>query len=241
MGFRSLCTRQVRVSCVEQRLRGLPRAGASDSGSSSSNGSTVEVAVRRRRPAPAGGMPPSVAATRPTDSPARRTAVVVQASAAAGHRVRRARRHSVTSSGRHLARGTPYLQDLQAPAAVRARGRSSAAWISAALRRMAEAGEDTHHGAVPDRPRPRKVSPDQPPLERLSRLMRSPSPVSSDQPLRLVISSVAAGRTECRSPTTPKSTSSKIGASLSLLTATMVFEVCMPARCWIAPEMPLAT
>ncbi len=60
------------------------------------------------------------------------------------------------------------------------------------------------------------------------------------QPLRLLISSVAAGRTVCRSPTTPKSTSSKIGASSSLLTATMVFEVCMPARCWIAPEMPFA-
>ena len=61
------------------------------------------------------------------------------------------------------------------------------------------------------------------------------------QPLRAVICSVAAGSTECRSPTTPKSTSSKIGASGSLLTATIVFEVCMPARCWIAPEMPLAT
>ena len=56
-----------------------------------------------------------------------------------------------------------------------------------------------------------------------------------------MISSVAAGRTVCRSPTTPKSTSSKIGASSSLLTATIVFEVCMPARCWIAPEMPAAT
>ena len=60
------------------------------------------------------------------------------------------------------------------------------------------------------------------------------------QPFFLLISSVAAGSTVCRSPTTPKSTSSKIGASSSLLTATMVFEVCMPARCWIAPEMPLA-
>src|ERR671920_670819 len=50
----------------------------------------------------------------------------------------------------------------------------------------------------------------------------------------------ASSRTVCISPTTPKSTSSKIGASSSLLTATMVFEVCMPARCWIAPEMPLA-
>jgi len=32
-----------------------------------------------------------------------------------------------------------------------------------------------------------------------------------------------------------------VGASGSLLIATMVFEVCMPARCWIAPEMPTAT
>ena len=61
------------------------------------------------------------------------------------------------------------------------------------------------------------------------------------QPLWAWIFSVAAGSTECRSPTTPKSTSSKIGASGSLLTATIVLEVCMPARCWIAPEMPLAT
>src|SRR3954453_18433505 len=59
--------------------------------------------------------------------------------------------------------------------------------------------------------------------------------------LRAVICSVAAGTTVFRSPTTPKSASSKIGASGSLLMATMVFEVCMPARCWIAPEMPTAT
>ena len=38
----------------------------------------------------------------------------------------------------------------------------------------------------------------------------------------------------------PKSASSKIGASGSLLMATIVFEVCMPARCWMAPEMPTA-
>ncbi len=69
----------------------------------------------------------------------------------------------------------------------------------------------------------------------------APMEAAADQPLRWLICSVAAGRTWCRSPTTPKSTSSKIGASSSLLTATMVFEVCIPARCWIAPEMPLAT
>ena len=60
------------------------------------------------------------------------------------------------------------------------------------------------------------------------------------QPLRAVICSVAAGTTVFRSPTIPKSASSKIGASGSLLMATIVFEVCMPARCWIAPEMPTA-
>ena len=47
--------------------------------------------------------------------------------------------------------------------------------------------------------------------------------------------------TWCRSPMMPKSASSKMGASGSLLTAVMVLEVCMPARCWIAPCMPGAT
>ena len=50
----------------------------------------------------------------------------------------------------------------------------------------------------------------------------------------------SCGTTLNRSPTTPKSARSKIGASASLLTATIVFDVCMPARCWIAPEMPSA-
>ena len=89
-----------------------------------------------------------------------------------------------------------------------------------------------------------------PPARPAARRTRAPSPAGDGtlvvrrggaQPLRSVIFSVAAGRTACRSPTTPKSTSSKIGASSSLLTATIVFEVCMPARCWIAPEMPAAT
>src|SRR4051794_29575333 len=64
---------------------------------------------------------------------------------------------------------------------------------------------------------------------------------AADQPFRATISRVRTGSTWCRSPTTPKSTSSKIGASGSLLTATIVLEVCIPARCWIAPEMPAAT
>ena len=38
----------------------------------------------------------------------------------------------------------------------------------------------------------------------------------------------------------PRSARAKIGASGSLLTATMALEVCIPARCWMAPEMPAA-
>ena len=48
------------------------------------------------------------------------------------------------------------------------------------------------------------------------------------------------GTTVKRSPTTPKSAISKMGASASLLIAMMVLAVCMPARCWMAPEMPSA-
>ena len=61
-----------------------------------------------------------------------------------------------------------------------------------------------------------------------------------DAALRRRISSVSAGTTVNRSPTTPKSAKEKIGASGSLLMATMYCEVCMPARCWMAPEMPQA-
>src|ERR1700689_916704 len=57
---------------------------------------------------------------------------------------------------------------------------------------------------------------------------------------RFWISSVSCGTTWDRSPTTPKSASSNIGASASLLITMMVLEVCMPARCWMAPEMPTA-
>ncbi len=52
---------------------------------------------------------------------------------------------------------------------------------------------------------------------------------------------ITCGTTANTSPTMPKSATSKIGASGSLLIATMFFDVCMPARCWIAPEMPSAT
>ena len=42
-----------------------------------------------------------------------------------------------------------------------------------------------------------------------------------------------------RSPTRPMSAISKIGASASLLIATIVPASLMPVRCWIAPEMPI--
>src|ERR1051326_7953325 len=53
-------------------------------------------------------------------------------------------------------------------------------------------------------------------------------------------SSVSAGTIWKRSPTTPRSATRKIGASGSLLIATMCFDDDIPARCWIAPEMPAA-
>ena len=53
-------------------------------------------------------------------------------------------------------------------------------------------------------------------------------------------SSVSFGAICARSPTTPTSAKSKIGAFGSLLTATIVPDPCMPTLCWIAPEMPRA-
>ena len=51
---------------------------------------------------------------------------------------------------------------------------------------------------------------------------------------------VSSGTTLNRSPTKPISATWKIGASSSLLIAMIVFESFIPARCWIAPEMPTA-
>ena len=53
--------------------------------------------------------------------------------------------------------------------------------------------------------------------------------------------SVSSGTTLNRSPTRPMSATWKIGASSSLLIAMIVLLSFMPARCWIAPEMPTAT
>ncbi len=54
------------------------------------------------------------------------------------------------------------------------------------------------------------------------------------------IFAVSSGTRVNRSPTRPMSATWKIGASSSLLIATMIFESFMPARCWIAPLMPTA-
>ena len=64
---------------------------------------------------------------------------------------------------------------------------------------------------------------------------------SSDALALRCTSSVSFGTISCRSPTTPRSQNSKIGAFGSLLIATIVPEPCMPTLCWIAPEIPHAT
>ena len=53
-------------------------------------------------------------------------------------------------------------------------------------------------------------------------------------------SAFSSGSTWNRSATSPKSATWKIGASPSLLMATMTLLSFMPARCWMAPEMPTA-
>ena len=59
-------------------------------------------------------------------------------------------------------------------------------------------------------------------------------------PFFALIASVSLGTILCRSPTTPRSENSKIGAFWSLLIARMFSEFCIPTLCWIAPEMPAA-
>jgi hypothetical protein len=53
--------------------------------------------------------------------------------------------------------------------------------------------------------------------------------------------SMSAGRTLWTSPTMPRSATEKIGASWSLLMATMFLEPFIPTRCCVAPEIPQAT
>ena len=60
------------------------------------------------------------------------------------------------------------------------------------------------------------------------------------QALSFFAASVIAGTIWKRSPTMPYVATLKIGASGSLLIATMTFDEPIPARCWIAPETPHA-
>merc|ERR1711865_682367 len=53
-----------------------------------------------------------------------------------------------------------------------------------------------------------------------------------------LIFSVSSGRASKRSAFRPKSADAKIGASSSVLMATMTLLSFMPAKCWIAPLIP---
>jgi len=53
-------------------------------------------------------------------------------------------------------------------------------------------------------------------------------------------SSINKGITLNKSPTIPKVAILNIGASRSLLMAIILLEVCIPTKCWIAPEIPQA-
>src|SRR5205807_4730470 len=60
------------------------------------------------------------------------------------------------------------------------------------------------------------------------------------EPFFAFTASVSLGRILLRSPITPRSENSKIGAFESLLIATMFSDPCIPTLCWIAPEIPAA-
>ncbi len=62
----------------------------------------------------------------------------------------------------------------------------------------------------------------------------------AQRPVRRRTSSVSAGSTVKRSPTTPRSAMRRIGASASLVIATMRREPFMPTACCSAPLMPAA-
>lgn len=49
------------------------------------------------------------------------------------------------------------------------------------------------------------------------------------------------GRIVLKSPTMPRCAPLKMGASGSVLMATMSLEPLISARCWVAPEIPMAT
>lgn len=84
--------------------------------------------------------------------------------------------------------------------------------------------------SAPAPTKPGNPGPQEPraPKNQGTRIPKAPGPQIY---LRFFSSSVACGATLNRSPTTPKSAISKMEASSSLFTATMVLEVCIPALC----------
>src|SRR5680860_1433568 len=70
---------------------------------------------------------------------------------------------------------------------------------------------------------------------------RRRSAANGSQLERASIAPISFGTTVKTSPTRPKSATSKIGTSASLLMAMIVFAVCIPDRCCIAPEIPSVT
>src|SRR6478672_6611700 len=103
-------------------------------------------------------------------------------------------------------------------------------------REPGRAGTDDEHADVDARvARIARLGDEVAPVERRRELGRACHDV------RCFTSSVSFGTISFRSPTTPRSANSKIGAFASLLIAMIVPELCMPTLCWIAPEMPSAT
>ena len=58
--------------------------------------------------------------------------------------------------------------------------------------------------------------------------------------ISFLTASVNSGKILKTSPTTPKSATLKIGAVSSLLIAMITSDSSIPAKCWIAPEIPQA-
>ena len=116
------------------------------------------------------------------------------------------------------------------------------------LRRLFQQLPEPDRAGEPRRPRAHDQDADLDPLvlgvarrgHELARVERRRVVGGLQVALRCLTSSVSFGTTSCRSPTTPKSAYSKIGAFGSLLIATITPEPCMPTLCWIAPEIPQA-
>lgn len=74
-----------------------------------------------------------------------------------------------------------------------------------------------------------------------TRLLLNPPSPSQLPPPYFFTCSANLGTASNKSATKPTSATWKIGASGSLLMATIILDSFIPAKCWIAPEMPMAT